>query len=105
LGLDASLQNCVSFDQYPTVFCKVTYDPYDSDPARRYKLVAEYIEGNILDNNITDTIYTSPDGLNWKLLKGARWYTNRMGSACNFNSSRPRSTPSIGTSTSSTATR
>ena len=84
-GFDEKMKNCTGFDVYPTTVSKVTLDPFDSDPSRRYKLVAQHIEGHIRDNNITGTIYVSADGLDWKIVEGSRWYTNRMGSDCDNN--------------------
>ena len=59
----STLGNAVHFDVYLAVACKVACDPFDPDPDRRYKLPALQIEGPILDNNITGTLYTSPDGI------------------------------------------
>jgi len=84
-GFDDTMQNCVGFDVYPTVISKVTLDTFESNPARRYKLVTQHIEGHILDNNITGRIYVSSDGIDWKIIEGSQWYTNRMGSDCDNN--------------------
>ena len=84
-GFDESMRSCVAFDEFPTTVSKVSLDPFDTNPARRFKLVAQHIEGSILDNNITGTVYVSADGLDWKIVPGSRWYTNRMGSDCDNN--------------------
>ncbi len=85
LGFDPALKNAVGFDRYPTVMYKVTCDPFDSDPSRRYKLVATDIEGSILDNKVRGTIYVSADGTDWKLVPGSCWYVGRMGSDTDNN--------------------
>ena len=85
LGFYPELKNQVGIDHLPTVTYKVTRDPFDPDPQRRYKFVAMDIIGNIYDNNIHGLIYVSPDGLDWKLVEGARWYAGRMGSDCDNN--------------------
>ena len=78
-GFDDSLRNAAGFDTYPTGPYKVTYDPFDPDPEKRYKLAAINIEGDIWDNNITGWPFTSPDGISWKIIPGAEWYKGRMG--------------------------
>ncbi len=84
-GFDSSLRNAVGFDHYPTVTYKVTLDPFDSDPSRRYKLVAMEVEGSIPNYKIRGTIYVSADGLEWKLVKGACWYKDKGGSDTDNN--------------------
>lgn len=78
-GFDTSLCNAVSFDVYPSCIYKVTYDPFDVDPQKRYKLACINIEGDIWDNNITGWPFTSPDGISWKIIPGSEWYKGRMG--------------------------
>ena len=78
-GFDESIRNAAGFDVYPTLTCKTTYDPFDPDPERRYKLTAVEIVGDIWDNDITGRLYTSPDGISWKIVAGAEWYKGRMG--------------------------
>ena len=82
-GFDDSIRNAAGFDVYPTVTGKTTCDPFDPDPERRYKLTAIEIVGDIRDNDITGRLYTSPDGISWKIVPGAEWYTGRMGSDSN----------------------
>jgi hypothetical protein len=85
LGFDPALKNAVGFDRYPTVTFKVTFDPFDSDPLRRYKLVAADIEGPITDNKIRGRVYVSADGKKWTLVPESCWYVNRMGSDTDNN--------------------
>ena len=84
-GFEPGLKNAVGFDSYPTVTYKVSRDPFDPDPNRRYKLVATDVLGPITDNNIRGILYASPDGQRWTRIKNACWYNGRMGSDTDNN--------------------
>lgn len=84
-GFDQTLRNAVGFDRYPLVVYKVTYDPFDPDPTRRYKLPAADFEGRLPECKVCGRIYVSPDGLDWKLLPGSCWYRDKGGSDTDNN--------------------
>jgi hypothetical protein len=84
-GFGPELRNAVGFDQYPLVMYRVTRDPFDPDPSRRYKLVAAAFEGKLPECKIRGLLYVSSDGIDWKIVNGACWYKDKGGSDTDNN--------------------
>ena len=84
MGVDASLRNCVGYDVPPIGTRRVTFDPFDPDPSRRYKLLGQVER----PGHPKYAVFVSPDGLAWTHVPNSSWFPDepsRMGTDCDNN--------------------